>query len=100
MERTFNSQYYEVYAAAKKALFNLEFKSDYSNKDSGLIQASSSSSFLSWGEEIQIRIIKINATKTKIEVRSTSKAQLIDWGKNESNEEEILDEVKKILSKK
>ena len=97
MEKTFNTQYSDGFNAAKKALKVLGFTLEYSDKKSGLIQASSSSSFLSWGEDIQIKISEINFEKTKIEVRSSSKAQLISWGKNSTNEEDIIQEIKNIL---
>jgi hypothetical protein len=85
--------------AFKKALVALDsvgFTVETSDEDNGKIVASSGASLASWGEEIDIDIIKAEA-KTKVCVSSTSKAQLFAWGKNEKNEKRFLQEFEKII---
>jgi hypothetical protein len=92
MEKTFRRSYQEIYVVAKRALKNLEMHIDYFDKEEGIIEATTPTSFLSWGEDIQIRITG-KGSSTTVKVKSTSKAQIISWGKNEKNEERILDEM-------
>lgn len=51
----------------------------------GVIECTSGASLWSWGESIRISIRRINELKTEIEVYSTAKSQLIDWGKSREN---------------
>lgn len=97
MQKTYNSQFLNVFNAAKKAIKNLGFNLQYSSRVDGLIEASSSGSFLSWGEDIQIKIEANGNHKTRVEVNSTSKAQLFSWGTNDENEKNILEEIKNLL---
>ena len=73
-------------------------KVGYTNKLKGVISASTETSFLSWGETIDIRIKEKGEGTCTVEVKSNSKAQLFDWGTNEENEVEILDALSKSLS--
>ena len=99
MKRTFNSNYNKVYSACKQALEDLDMSVEYNNKQKGAISASTSSSIFSWGETVDIKISDKDSGKTVVEVESNAKAQLIDWGKNEKNEQKILDRIEDILAK-
>ncbi len=61
------------------------------------ITGSTGSSLLSWGEDIQIWFEIIDNETTKVTVKSTSSAQLIDWGTNLANESLIITELKNRL---
>ena len=58
----------------------------------GTIIASTKTSFFSWGEDVSL-IFKDLGTKTVVMVQSSSPSQLISWGKNDLNEENILEEI-------
>jgi hypothetical protein len=97
MEQKFNRGFEEVYSACKKALHDLDITIDSSNKPHGTINGSTSGGFLSWGENIEITVAG-NNRHTTVTVDSSSKAQLVDWGTNSENEENILDTIEEILS--
>ena len=73
-----------VYDAALDALKDCNFNIDSKDIDKGIIEASTGLSLRSWGEDVQIIISKTDETIQLI-ATSNSKAQVIDWGKNEEN---------------
>lgn len=99
MQKTFNKGYDTTFDACQKALKALDIEVNSSNKSKGVIHATTSSSFLSWGEEIQIHIDEVGVNKTKVTVRSEAQAQLITWGKNDRNKEGIMSKISKYLAK-
>lgn len=99
MQKTFNCGFNKAFEACKQALSDLNIDIDSSNKSDGVINASTGSSLLSWGEDIQILVDEINTNKTKVTIKSESQAQLISWGKNDKNREEIMSKISKRLSK-
>lgn len=98
MQKKFNNNYRKVYDACENALINLGMSAEYKNREKGIISASSSTNIFSWGETIDITITA-KGTSTIVRVESESKAQLLDWGKNEKNEENILNEIQEILKR-
>jgi hypothetical protein len=99
MQKTFHQNFDIVYSACKKALKSLGMNIEYDNMRNGSMSASTQSSIWSWGESIDISVSK-DKGKILVKVKSDHKAQLFDLGgKNEKNEENILNEVAKILNK-
>ncbi|MEQ8624236.1 MAG: hypothetical protein RJQ00_05260 [Vicingaceae bacterium] len=94
---TVNTNINSLYEVAEEALINLDINIDNWSFEEGIINASTKTSLLSWGEEITIRFRKVNLNQTKVEVTSISNAQLIDWGTNSENENGIIDEFNRIL---
>lgn len=86
-----------VFEACKKALKNLEMSIQSSDEANGTIIASTGVSFLSWGEDIELRISSPSWYSHTLSVKSEASAQLISWGANEANETKIINEVSKIL---
>ncbi len=66
------------------------------DKERGTIIASTETSFLSWGEDVSL-VFKRNGSKTEVIIDSVSPSQLISWGKNDTNEDNIIEEMKMIL---
>ena len=99
MQRTFHKTFEMVFDACKKAVQKLNFKVEYLDKTKGIIGISSKGSLWSWGELIDIRVKKKDGSSCIVEVRSNSRAQLIDWGKNDENESEILEKLEDMLSR-
>jgi hypothetical protein len=87
----------KVFEACKKAINNLGWSIEYSNKAKGVISAATRSTLLSWGETIDLKIVSVKKSECKIDVDSNSKAQLFDWGKNERNMTDLTEEIKKAL---
>ena|SRR5687768_215068 len=100
VNRVFNIQPKAAYDASLEALKKVGALNIEEKFQDGIIEASLKSSFLSWGENIYIRIIQIHSEQTKVEVESLSKAQIIDWGINSNNEYKIIEEITKILYNK
>jgi hypothetical protein len=99
MEKIFRISQRDMFEAAKIALRALQMQIQYDDIKEGVIEANTSTSWLSWGEDIQIRIIK-KASGTLVRVKSTSKAQLLSWGTNSKNEEKIIQEITQIVKNK
>ncbi len=90
MQKTFNQSFSKVYDACLDTLDELDITVDSENKQIGIIKASTESTLLSWGEEIKIILEKVEASKTKVIVKSEATAQVFSWGKNDKNEASIL----------
>ncbi len=71
----------------------LNISSDYSK---GIISFETTSSLLSWGEIITIKINKENNVN-EIVISSKSKAQLISWGVNSENEEFLIKSILNLI---
>ncbi len=97
MQRTFNLGYATVFEKCTRALEDLEMRVKVKDKKKGIIQASTGSSLLSWGEDINITFHEIDSRKTKIIVESEASAQLITWGKNDTNARNIINAIEKLL---
>lgn len=97
MEHVFNNSVQTVFNACLTTLNKLEMEIQSKDITSGTIQARTKGTWRSWGEDIVIHIFDFN-NKTKIVVNSTASAQLFTWGKNDENEEEIINCIKNLLS--
>ncbi len=100
MVETFDKSIDIVFESSIDALFELGFEIKYKNKKDGIIGASTGTSIFSWGESIDLSITKLGAVKTRVEVKSSSNAQLFAWGKNEENEKSVLETLSKLISKR
>jgi hypothetical protein len=87
--RSFKKPFIEVFEATLQAIKECDFSIESKNKERGKIIASTGFSLRSWGETINIEIAK-GKNKTRVSIFSDPKAQLLDWGKSEENEENII----------
>jgi len=85
-----------AFKICESALKVLDIKIDKIDYNKGYILASTKSGWLSWGENIEIRIDSNSLVSTSIQISSKAKAQLITWGKNDKNIREIGETIKKI----
>lgn len=98
--KVFNNKSYDVvFKAAKKALKDLDMNILEADFERKTIIASTRTSLFSWGEDIQVRF-KVVGNNINVTIDSNSKAQLIDWGRNSSNEKEIIEEITDTLKKR
>ena len=95
MEINLNASPSLVYQSCIDILNNMDIQINYKNKSEGVIQASSDGSIFSWGEDIDIGIKSLSPQKTRVNVSSSTKSQLISWGKNEENERKIINALSK-----
>jgi hypothetical protein len=99
MQKEFETGYEIVYINCLEAAHRLNFSITKENITDGIIIYKTKMSILSWGETFKIKISKINDTRTKVDVESALNAQLIDWGKNESNIVNFIKTLTEILKK-
>ncbi len=92
MQKSFHKSINELFPICLDVLRKLEINIIYKNKSEGIITGETASSIWSWGESISIKLEKAG-NNTVVKVKSDSKAQLIDWGKNQRNEENILNTI-------
>lgn len=95
--KSFKSPYVKVFEACKIAITKYKYKLESEDKQNGIVRASTSSTIFSWGEDIIVKVKKIDAYTTNITVESSPKAQIFDWGKSEENEYKIITDVGNIL---
>ena len=93
---TYKNPFGEVFEACSRAVNNKGWYIPHCNKDSGHIVAETEMSLLSWGEKIKIKVFK-KRNETEVQFTSESLAQIIDWGKNESNSSAFFEELENIL---
>lgn len=86
-----------IFKACIAALKELDIDVKESDFDSGYIRGRTSTSLFSWGETIEIVVENDGNKGVRVEIESTSNAQLFSWGKNDSNEKEIMSVIKSYL---
>ena len=82
-EKYYENPYPDVFKATLQALEDNDFNVETYNRESGIIHASVGTSFWSWGENIELRVIS-HANGTKVYFYSGAH-QAYDWGKTEEN---------------
>lgn len=94
----FNYPYEKVFGEAENALKDAGFKVKNTDKGKGVIEASASMSWKSWGEKIIVTIRKSGGREgAEVEIESKEKAQLIDYGKGSENIRKFFEALKKRL---
>ncbi len=96
VEKEYRNRPSIVFDICLKALEQLRMHVDYKNRQEGIIEASTGASIWSWGEKIIIEIIPRN-NGSLVRVNSEATAQLFSWGKDSSNERQIIEEMTKTL---
>ena len=88
--KDFEYTYNRVFHSAKRALNKLSMTIEEVDEKRGTIKASTKTSFFGWGEDVSL-IFKDLGNKTSVVVQSSSPSQIITWGKNEVNEDQVLE---------
>ncbi|MCU0361473.1 MAG: hypothetical protein MUF75_12315 [Bacteroidia bacterium] len=87
-----------VFDVCKKVLKDFDCELISSQYEAGTIQAKRGGGLLTYGHRITVKLEEIKNGKIKISVTSTTVGiQLIDWGTNSDNENEILEEIANYL---
>lgn len=87
----------KIFKVCEQALANFEAKIEVSDDKSGVIEAKKGSNLFSYGNKI---VIEIDQNNKEFEVRIYSKSigiQIIDWGTNQENENEIFQIIDNLL---
>jgi hypothetical protein len=93
-EVTFARPRADVFDAVVRALEELKMKIKSSDAATGHIEAVTRMSLASWGEKIHIDLVESEPGKTKATMSSANRAQLVSWGKNKRNLDEIVEATK------
>jgi hypothetical protein len=86
----------EVYRALLDALVMCGFQIKESGGNE--IKAVSEASLWSWGEDIVVRVTPRDEG-VNVQVSSSSKSQLFDWGKNQDNVRQVFRNLERLVSK-
>jgi hypothetical protein len=74
-----------TFEATCRALAQQGMSITFADPTSGTIQANSSVSMMSWGEKLELRLSPTSEGTTAVQVGSSLKFGLVDWGKNQKN---------------
>ena len=77
-----------------EGLESSNLKIQYANETEGEILATSSMTFVSWGENIYVTVIETEGT-CKLKMCSVGFFQMYSWGKNQANKEKFITELEK-----
>lgn len=94
----YSEGYEKIFEAIKNALLDNKFIIKSSDKGNGQINASAKMSILSWGENINISIIKVENKKTRVSIYSGTKFGAWDWGKSNKNISLLKDSINKRIN--
>jgi Protein of unknown function (DUF2510) len=86
---TYPAPYGVVFDACMAALASLGLKVKGADPAGGIITADQSMGLASWGENIELTIWSVGESATNVQVGSSLKFGLVDWGKNKSNTAKI-----------
>ena len=96
MEKEFTTGSEYVYINCIEAAERLGFSISRENITDEIIYFETGVSFLSFGETVEVKLIEVNKTLTKVQVTSSANA-LTTWGKNAENETTFLERLGKLL---
>jgi len=90
--KNFNTTKQTAFDTCKKVLIGSNCNIISSDFATGKIEAKKSSSFLSYGHILSVAVETTVSGKTKISISSSSVGiQIIDWGTNSNNEDELFE---------
>jgi hypothetical protein len=80
-----HGSYPATFDATCRALVGLGMTISFADPATGTIEAASSMSLASWGENLKLQVGAVDASTTAVTVTSSLKFGLVDWGKNRKN---------------
>lgn len=94
--RAYKGEINEIFDLCLKAITSLNWEIASFNHNNGTIKAETNLSILSWGEEIEIEIQQVQDV-INVKINSESRAQLIDWGKNDENVQKFFSVLESLI---
>src|SRR4051812_13352086 len=98
MEKDFFLNNDFIYINCIETAEQLGFSIGNENITDGIIYFKTGVSLWSFGETIEVRLIELSKTSTRVQIRSGANA-LTTWGKNTENEIKFLETLSKLLKK-
>lgn len=94
--RSYKKAIGKVFEACMVAAKNNAWDIEHYDENDRHIIAKAKMSLLSWGERIEINVIE-DENEATVQFTSASLAQIVSWGKNESNFRKFFEELENIL---
>ena len=99
MEKSIHVPFNTVYNKSKETIAQLGWTLEADKREKGILEASTPTSFLSWGEQIEIKLTVINQSLTKVTVISNVHSQLVSWGKDSTNETQFIQTLMNLIGR-
>jgi len=82
--RVYSASYDRVWSEAINAVASISWEITHTEKQSGIINATTPMSLLTYGDKVTVRVINMDPDRVRVEVTSSTD-QAYDWGKNGKN---------------
>ncbi len=89
MKKRYKASVRDIFESVLEILEALNINIDNIDGKKRIINASTGLSWRSWGEMIHIRVVSVEE-EVEVQIESSPKTQLIDWGKSKKNVEAIF----------
>lgn len=99
MEKEFSTNIDFVYINCFETAEQLNYSISDENVTDAIIFFKTSISFWSFGETVEVKLVEINKSLTRVQVNSSAKNALTTWGKNSENENKFLETLTQLLKK-
>ena len=83
--KVYSADYDKVFMKAVDAVSQCSWQITFTDKSTGVISAKTPTNLWTWGDNVSIRIQKIDNDKVKVDVSSGTRNQVVDWGRNSRN---------------
>lgn len=97
--RMYKGEISEIFDLCIKAITSLNWQIASFNHSSCMIKAETNLSLLSWGDDIEIEIQQMRGG-INVKINSESRAQLVDWGKNDENIQKFFSVLESLIPSK
>jgi hypothetical protein len=84
----YNKDFDTVFIRAIDAACAMGWQVNFTDKSTGVISARTPTNFWTWGDNVSIRVYRIENNAAKVDISSGTPNQIVDWGRNKRN---ILD---------
>lgn len=93
----YKANYDEVYIKGVEAISNKGWTIEFTDRETGIINARTGVSLSTWGDVVSIRISRQANGEVQVNASSRTERQALDWGKNTRNIKEYLVELDKLM---
>lgn len=83
--KVYSADYDKVFMKAVDAVSQCSWQITFTDKSTGVISAKTPTNLWTWGDNVSIRIQKIDNDKVRVDVSSGTPNQVVDWGRNSRN---------------
>lgn len=81
----YNKKFDMVFSSAIAAASAIGWQVTFTDKSTGVISARTPTNLWTWGDNVSIRVYRIENSTVKVDVSSGTQNQVVDWGRNKRN---------------